>query len=511
MPRNVLMLVTDNQSADSLGCYGNTEHETPHTDRLAREGVRFLRAFCSNGLCSPTRATILTGLMPSQHGVHIAMPDDDVLPKPPDYDVTREFISLPLVLRSRGYHTAMIGKWHLGNFRQPGNGFDHWEAFTKGHTTDFYDNEVFRDGALHRVVGQHIVDYFADRAVDFLRGHDPREPFFLQVNFDGPYVLPPTVVGADERNPFYERFARRSFAPFPPIDDRIIRSLAIPFDFDLDPAEEYTLASAFNNVWWTVRVHNDQATRANIAAQNALVDAAIGRILAEVDAVARRDDTLVIMTTDQGNPYGQRGLWGHPPWSDPPFVHDVTFNVPLIMRSPERIAAQQVSDRVVSHYDLFPTVLDLCELGAVDVPGSPGRSFAPLLRSRDGSFDPSAALAREWIDEAFFEAETARAIRTPEYLFVTHLEGTGEPELYDLTADPEQWHNVAGDVEYAATVRTLGARITEFWSQHRDERYDLWSGGTGQAMVSRYRLYKERYGPDWDVTTAVGPALQLGD
>ena len=92
---NVLMLVTDNQSADSLGCYGNTEHETPRIDRLAREGTQFLRAFCTNGLCSPTRASILTGLMPSQHGVHIAMPDDDVVPKADDYDVTREFRTLP--------------------------------------------------------------------------------------------------------------------------------------------------------------------------------------------------------------------------------------------------------------------------------------------------------------------------------------------------------------------------------------------------------------------------------
>ena len=83
---NVVLLVTDNQSADSLGCYGSVDHETPRIDRLAREGVQFWRAFCTNGLCSPARASILTGLMPSQHGVHLAMADDDVLRKPDDYD-----------------------------------------------------------------------------------------------------------------------------------------------------------------------------------------------------------------------------------------------------------------------------------------------------------------------------------------------------------------------------------------------------------------------------------------
>jgi arylsulfatase A-like enzyme len=492
------MVVTDNQSADSLGCYGNHEHETPRLDRLAREGVLFLRAFCSSGLCSPTRATLLTGLMPSQHGVHIALPDDDVFPKPPGYDVTREFRTLPFTLREHGYDTAMIGKWHLGDHRQPGHGFDHWIALTKGHTTDFYDNAVFTDGARQRVRGRHIVDHFADCAVDYLHQRDTARPFFLQVNFDGPYVLPPTVVGADERNPFYARFANRSFAPFPPVDERIIRSLAVPFDFDLDPAEEYTLASAFNNVWWAVRVHNDQATRANIAAQNALVDAAIGRILDELDAGGHRENTVVIVTTDQGNPYGQRGLWGHPQWTDPPFVHDVTFRVPLIVRAPQ-VPPQQVCDRIVSHYDLFPTILDLCGIDDVQLPGSPGRSFRTLVRSA-----PVAATA-DWADEAYFEAETARALRTPAHLFVEHLEGTGAPELYDLVADPDQYDNVAADPAYDDVVRGLRRRLAAFFAEHRDERYDLWTGGTGQGMVSRYLLFKQRYGPSWDVTTEVGP------
>lgn len=495
---NVVMLVTDNQSADSLGCYGNVEHETPRLDRLAREGAQFLRAFCTNGLCSPTRASILTGLMPSQHGVHLAMPDDQVLPKPADYDVTREFRTLPYELRRHGYATAMVGKWHLGNYRQPGHGFDHWVAFTHGHTSDFYDNEVYADGEVRRVQGQHIVEHFADRAVDYVRNRDHDRPFFLQVNFDGPYVLPPTVVGADRRNPFFERFEHRSFAPFPPLDDRMVRSVVVPFDFDLDPREEYTLASAFNNLWWTVRIHNDQATRANIAAQNALVDHAVGRVLDALDDEGLADDTVVVMTTDQGNPYGQRGLWGHPPWTDPPFVHDVTFRVPLLVRAPGRVAPQRVVDSVVSHVDLFPTVLDLAGIDGVEIAGSPGRSLRPLI---DGSG------VADWTDAAFFESETARSIRTPTFLYTRHLEGTGEPECYDLVVDPEQWTNVAADPAYSTVVADLDARVGAFFAEYADPRYDLWNGGTGQAMVSRYRLFKERYGPDWEVTTEVGPAF----
>lgn len=495
---NVVLLVTDNQSADSLGCYGNTEHETPRIDRLAREGVLFWRAFCTNGLCSPARASILTGLMPSQHGVHLAMAHDDVLPKADDYDTTREFRSLPQTLRDRGWATAMVGKWHLGNHRCPGNGFDHWVALTKGHTSDFHDNEVYSDGRTERVTDRHIVSYFSDRAIEYVRGRDRSRPFFLQVNYDGPYVLPPTVVGADPRNPFWERFAGRTFRPFPAVDERLVAALAVPFDFDLDPAEEYTLSAAFNNVWWTVRCHNDQATRANVAAQNALVDHEIGRVVDALDAEGLAEDTLVIVTTDQGNPYGQRGLWGHPVWTDPPYMHDVTFRVPLVVRRPGTVTAGRLVDRIVSHVDLLPTVLDHVGLADVEVENSPGRSLEPLLAGGDV---PDA-------DRAFFENETARSIRTPTHLYTQHLAGTGEAELYDLVDDPEQWRNIAADPASAAVVEALAAELDRFFTTYTDPRYDLWNGGRCQGLVSRYLLFKERYGPEWDMTMEVGPAFR---
>lgn len=496
---NVVMLVTDNQSADSLGCYGNDEHETPRLDLLAREGARFERAFCTNGLCSPTRASILTGLMPSQHGVHLAIPDDDVVPKAPDYDVTREFRTLPGTLRHAGWSTAMVGKWHLGNHRCPGQGFEHWVALTKGHTTDFHDNEVFTDGRVERVTGPHIVEHISDRAIDFITTRDRGRPFFLQVNYDGPYVLPPTVVGADPRNPFFERFAGRTYRPFPPVDDRLIRSLSLPFDFDLDPDEEYTLGSAFNNMWWCVRSHNDPTTRANIAAQNAIVDHAVGRVIDILEAEGLTEDTLVVMTTDQANPYGQRGLWGHPPWTDPPFMHDVTFRVPLIFRRPGTVPAQRIVDRIVSHVDLFPTVLEHVGLEEVGIAGSPGRSLAAALRGE---------ALEGWEDEAYFENETARSVRTLTHLYTAHLEGTGDPELYDLVADPEQWINVAGDPGRADVVARLDARLRSFFDRHSDPRYDLWNGGTAQAMVAKLLVFAERYGPAWNVTMDLGPPFE---
>ena len=496
MTPNVLLIVTDNQSPDSLGCYGNDEHDTPHIDQLARDGMRFLNAFCTNGLCSPARASLLTGLMPSQHGVHLAMPDDDVVPKPPDYDTTREFESIPAMLQRNGYQTAMVGKWHLGNNAHPGHGFDRWVALSKGHTTDFYDNVVYDEGTTERVTGTHIVDHFTNRAVEILGALTSGEdrPWFVQVNYDGPYVLPPTVVGPDARNPHYERFEHASFRPFPPVDERLIRSLAMPFDFDLDPAEEYTLASAFNNIWWAVRSHNDQATRANIAAQNALVDAAVGRLIEFVDSNAR-NDTLVVFTTDQSNPYGQRGLWGHPVWTDPPFMHDVTFRVPLLVRWPGTVPANRTTDSLVSHYDILPTVAQMIGVdhGAAN---SPGLDLTSLLTGH------AAAAAH---DAVFFENETARSIRTHEWLFTQFFADTGTPELFDLVHDPGQWHDVSD--RRPEVCQALAAQSDAFWQHHSDPRYDLWNGGTAQAMVAKYLVFKEQYGAEWEPTLEVGSAF----
>ena len=134
---NVLFILTDNQPASILGAYGNPDVRTPHIDQLALEGVRFTRAYAANGMCSPTRATLMTGLMPSQHGIHSWLDDGLLSQWPEGWSAVAEFRSLPLTLAHRGYRTAMIGKWHLGKPEQASLGFQHWVTFTDGHTVDF--------------------------------------------------------------------------------------------------------------------------------------------------------------------------------------------------------------------------------------------------------------------------------------------------------------------------------------------------------------------------------------
>src|SRR5205823_14571925 len=151
-PTNLVFILSDNQGAWTLGCYGNPDIRTPNIDRLAAEGIRFTRALSSNPVCSPTRATFLTGLIPSQHGVHSFL-DPKFMMGPEAYNTLREFTSLGEVLQSAGYTCGLSGKWHLGDNLHPSEGFTSWITKPDGHTTEFYNQDIIEDGQVRKEVG----------------------------------------------------------------------------------------------------------------------------------------------------------------------------------------------------------------------------------------------------------------------------------------------------------------------------------------------------------------------
>jgi arylsulfatase A-like enzyme len=142
-PLNLVVIMTDNQGAWTLGCYGNPDVRTPNIDRLAREGMLFERAFASNAVCSPTRATFLTGLLPSQHGVHSYLRANRLQMGPDARSTLEDFTSLGEVLERAGYACGLVGKWHLGDNRRPQEGFsEYWITKPHGHTVEFYDQPI---------------------------------------------------------------------------------------------------------------------------------------------------------------------------------------------------------------------------------------------------------------------------------------------------------------------------------------------------------------------------------
>lgn len=183
---NVVFILTDNQGAWTLGCYGNQDIRTPNIDRLAKGGLRFTRALSSNPVCSPTRATFLTGLIPSQHGVHSYLPAP-VMMGPKAYNTLDEFRSLGEVLRDNGYVCGLSGKWHLGDNLHPSEGFTTWTTKPDGHTVEFYDQAVIEDGQVRTEAG-YTTDLWTRKGIEFIEQNQDR-PFFLYLAYNGPYSL----------------------------------------------------------------------------------------------------------------------------------------------------------------------------------------------------------------------------------------------------------------------------------------------------------------------------------
>jgi arylsulfatase A-like enzyme len=182
---NVVLVMTDNHGAWSLGCYGNPDVRTPHIDRLAREGMLFTHCFSSNAVCSPTRATFLTGLVPSQHGVHDFLRAGGWQIGPDAHSTIREFRTLPEILAEAGYACGLSGKWHLGDNLRPQEGFGFWVTKPHGGTASLYRTPVIEDGQVTTVSG-YATDYWTRRGIEFIE-QNKDEPFFLFLAYNGPY------------------------------------------------------------------------------------------------------------------------------------------------------------------------------------------------------------------------------------------------------------------------------------------------------------------------------------
>jgi arylsulfatase A-like enzyme len=477
---NVVLITADNQPPGLLGCYGNHEVFTPHIDRLAQQGTRLSGFFCTNGMCSPGRASLLTGLMPSQHGIHSWLRDADVAKWPNGWSAIDEFESLPLALQNLGYQTAMVGKHHLGQPHVPIPGFDETVTFVRGHTEDFYDNQVIDRGEQYSVTDRHIVDFFTEKAVDYLSSRSSH-PFFLMVNYDAPYLLPPTNLGPDHRNRFYSQFVNTKFETFPrtAVSDEMLGLINGP-----DDPSRYARHMLYN----LIRMHNDPASMANVCAQIAIVDDGVGQILDALEEKNLIDDTIVIYTADQANLYGQHGLWGHTIQTRPSHLYEAAMQIPFIIRHPS-LKPGTILDGLYSQIDLPVTVLEM--LGkSRHFSNSAGRSFSTNLNSRTPSFGP-----------VFFEQEETRGIRTTRFSYWCRMPGAGPDVLFDHHSDPSQMINVVDDPQYAAIVSELQTLIEDFFRENSVEKHDLWRGGQAKGSISSETYLKPLMPEGWVAVT----------
>ena len=486
---NLVLIVSDNQTTSLLGAYGNEDILTPNIDRLAAEGMRFDRAYAASGVCSPSRASLLTGLIPSQTGIHNGLPAR--FGEIDDWAGIAEFRNLPQTLADAGYNTGLVGKYHLGVATNPQLGFRYWVTFPSGHTEAFFGINVIDNGETYQVPG-HLTDFWSEKAVDFIAAQDEDTPFFLYVPYNGPYNLPPLVTIVP--NTRYADYYRGNVPAMPqePVHPYLRNwvagqrpggtSFLDNWDRQVPSEDGKTIAKQYpTSGWGSIDALNNEEAMINVASEMSMIDDGVGTIMSALRDHGFDENTLVIFTSDQGAAWGQHGLWGNTSQARPNPAYDQNMHIPLLIRHPGNISAGGSRQIMVNQFDVFPTILDYLGFADHKIENTPGASFAPVLRGRPV----------DWDNTAYFEYINTRAIQTDKWKFVKRL--FGQPaELYNLVADPGERVNLADSPDHREIRTELDARMASFYNRYADPRWDIWKGGTAKAVI-RYNGDNSQY------------------
>lgn len=469
---NIVFILSDDQGWWSLGCTGNSEIITPNIDRLSREGMLFRNFFCASPVCSPARASLLTGCIPSQHGIHDWLRDDD------DRQAAIEYLagqySYTKALSNAGYDCALSGKWHMGASSKPQQGFSHWYCHSSGGGP-YYGAPMYRNGELYREE-RYVTDAITEDALEYLDSRKAHtDPFFLYVGYTAPH------------------------APWLNNHPREYTDLYQDCPFDSVPH----LPRHPDSIYLTDEVAKDE--RANLIGYYAAVtamDAGIGRILQKLEELDISRDTLVVFTSDNGFSCGHHGFWGKGNATFPLNMYEESVKVPFLARHPGRIPAGAVCDALVSAYDFMPTLLEYAGVPAADDRPRPGVSFAAALEGR--AFDQHEEVV------VLDEYGPNRMIRGKRYKYITRYP-YGPNELYDLEQDPDETVNLVKDGAWGQLEQEMKRRLEEWFARYVDPAIDgakeavfgsgqiglagLWGGGRNAHSCDDYIKENPNYQP----------------
>jgi choline-sulfatase len=469
---NVIVMLTDDQGPWAMGCAGNPEIVTPNLDRLAATGVRFSNYFCTSPVCSPARASLLTGRIPSQHGVHDWLRAGNSVCEGDRDGKLIEYLAgqrgYTEVLADAGYACGISGKWHLGDSHHAQKGLSFWKVHARA-AGDYYGAPMVRGEASLYFEERYITDAITENGLDFLDGQLGSErPFYLSLHYTAPHS--PWRRDQHPLEVFNDYYDNCAFASVPDVPRHKWGHAFPEFFEDAQKRREY-LSGYFT------------ATTA--------MDAGVGRVLDWLEAHGVREKTLVFFTSDNGMNMGHHGICGKGNGTRPLNMYDSSVKVPAIVSQPGRVATGVVSDAMVSHYDFMPTLLDYLGLTNPGAEALPGRSFAGMLETGRGRGDEEVVAAAEY--------GYVRMLRTRDWKYV-HRYSDGPHELYDLARDPGEERNLLGHHEHAARSAEMQRRLEEWFSRYTlpgtDGRY-LGVDGTGQTgMVGEQAEGRKAFGAD---------------
>lgn len=432
---NVLLVLADDLASWMLGCYGNTEIKTPNLDQLAARGMRMINSFCCTPVCSPSRATLLSGRTPMQHGIYDYL-NATVQPGPPEEraqagpppSFANEILA-PQVFAKAGYRTGYAGKWHLGNDKNPGRDLAWSYTFNTG-SSPYQNPTLYRNGQEVRETG-YLPEIITRGALEFLDAAKPTEPFFLTVSHFNPHSP-------------YEGHPDRYLSMY---KDARFES----FGYEPRPAANAFAGKAFYNDFL--------GNLRKCAASTTALDDQIPPLLKKLDEKGLRDNTVILFVGDNGFLLGQHGLWSKGHASAPINMYEESIGVPCIWNWPGKIPAQATRSELVSFYDVLPT---LSEATGVPAPQRNlcGRSYFKLLRNQP------LGKRETWPSYVYGNFRYADYVRDQRYKLVLRHDGQGPNELFDIRADRRERVNQFDNPQFLNTRDRLAAALKDWKSRY---------------------------------------------
>ena len=434
---NILFMLTDDQRWDAIGLAGNKVLKTPNMDRLGKEGVYFPNAFCTTSLCSPSRASILSGLYAHNHGVVNNFTE-----------YPTELKSFPLVLQGEGYDTAYIGKWHMGEHNdEPRPGFN-WFVTHKGQGK-YFDTEFNMNGKKREVVKGYYTKVVTDMAEEWLKRPRGDKPWCLMIGHKAPHSFytpeekyatafddvafpyPETAFMLDDKPAWIKERLHTWHGIYGPLFDW-------RKEFPDDSPEAVKHFEAMNRAYWATLLS---------------VDDSVGRLYRLLEKSGELDNTVIVFMSDNGILSGEDGM------VDKRTSHEPSIRIVQVVRYPGLTAPDKpkVIEEQVLTLDVAPSLLELC--GVKKVPESDGESWVKLVTKGDRSWRDSWFYYYNY-EKQFPYTPNLRSIRTDSWKYTRYPHGDGSPdrhmaELYNIEFDPEERHNLIGNPKYAKIVKKL--------------------------------------------------------
>ncbi len=465
---NIVFIMTDDHAAHAISAYGSVVNQTPHLDRLASEGMRFDRCFVVNSICTPSRATILTGKYSHLNGVPAFNRFDGTQPTAAKH------------LQAAGYHTGMFGKWHLGS--DP-TGFDQWMILPG---QGIYHDPAFITPAGRRVITGYVSDVITDLCIDFIKSRPADKPFFLMYHHKAPHrpwepdakhkalfankqIPEPATLRDDyatrtdalreNKQRVFDDMTRRDLKLVPPADlkgaarNQWLGAKPTEVEIEIGGRKKSLTGEALNK-WKYQRYMQDYLA----CVQS--VDDNIGRMLDWLDANNLRTNTVIIYTSDQGFFLGDNGMY------DKRFMYEPSLRMPFLIRWPGVIKPGAAQDQMILNTDFAPTFLDLA--GLPTPADMQGRSIIPLLRGERPSDWRTSMYYRYYHDPGDHNTGAHYGVRTLTHKLI-HYWKKDQWELFDLNKDPNELRNIHGDPAQQQLVTKLKAELFRLKKELKDD------------------------------------------